>query len=75
MCMHLGMGQLWPESGHWAEITLGQHHPTTTTIAKALDVRPLRGSQSSLPHGGGLPHPMHQDPGSPESQSDWRWKG
>ena len=74
MCMHLGMCRLWPESGHWAESTLPQHQPMTATIAEALDARPLRGSQSSPPCGGGLPRPLHQDPGSLESQSDWRWE-
>ena len=71
--MHLGICWLWSESGHWAEITLRQHRPVTITIPEALDMHPLRGSQSSPPHRGGLPHPLHQDPGSPESQSDWRW--
>ena len=74
MCMHLGMCQLWPESEHWAEITLCQHQPMTATIAEALDAHPLRESQSSLPHGEGLPHPPHQDPGSPAPWSDWRWE-
>ena len=73
MCMHPGMCRLWPESGHWAEITLHQHQPVTIIIPEALDACLLRGSQSS-PHGGGLPHPPHQDPGSPEPQSDQRWE-
>ena len=72
-CMHLGMCQLWPESGHWVEI-LHQHPPTTIAIAEALDAHPLRGSQSSPPRRGGLLHPPHRDPGSSESQSDRRWE-
>ena len=72
--MHLGMCQLWPGSEHWAAITLHQHLLMTTAIAEALDAHPLRGRQSSPPCRGGLPCPPHQDPGSPESQSDQRWE-
>ena len=72
--MHLGMCWLWPESGHWAEITLHQHRPATVTTPEVLDARPLRGSQSSPPHRRGLQHPPHQDPWSLESQSEWRWE-
>ena len=53
--------------------SLCQHRPATIAIPEVLDVRPLRGSQSSLLHGAGLLHPPHQDPGSLEPQSDWRW--
>ena len=41
-------------------------------VAEVLDMCPLSRSRSSPPHGGELPCPLHQDPGSPESQSDWR---
>ena len=74
VCMHLGMCRLWPESGHWAEITLHQHRPVTVAIPEVLDTRPLRGSQSFPPHGGGLLHPLHQGPGSLESQSERWWE-
>ena len=57
--MHLGMCQLWPGSGHLAAITLRQHRPATIAIPEALYTRLLRGSQSSPPHGGGLPRPPH----------------
>ena len=41
-------------------------------VMEALDAHLLRGSQSSPPRGGGLPHPLYRDPGSPESRSDQR---
>ena len=72
--MHLGMCQLWPKSGHWVETILRQHPPMTSAIVEALDMRPLRGRQSSPPHRGVLPRPPHRDPGSLESWSDWRWE-
>ena len=46
--------------------------PALAWVAQALDVHPLRRSWSSPPCGGELPCPLHWDPGSPESRSDWR---